>query len=235
MKIAICDDEVSDLKIIHSYCKKSSPDIPVKEFLSGKDLLAAFDADFYDLVFLDIEMGAPDGLTVGAELTRRAQKPVIIFTTHSLNYAVRGYGIALRYLPKPITYPVFQSTLRIALDTILPQKIWLQARGSQLHVSVAEILYFEVLKHQVTIHLNSGKSLLMRGSLSDIIDRMPHRGFVQPHKSYYINMEYIDYVTGQDIMMTNGDIIPIARGKKEQFLKSLSEYMKGSGLNEYLD
>lgn len=235
MKIAICDDESADLGLIQNYCRQYDPGIETAVFTSGEALLSAYKKEYYDLVFLDIEMEPLNGLELGAELMSCPQKPVIIFTTHSLNYALRGYGIALRYLPKPITYPVFQKAMEAALDIILPQKIWIRTNDAQLHISIREILYFEVLQHRVTVHLNCGDVIIMRGSLAEIIAHVPHRSFVQAHKSYFINMEYIDHVTGLDIVMTNGDIIPIARSRKDQFLRCLSKFMKGSHLNEALD
>lgn len=122
MKIAICDDERADLEQIVAYSKQYDSSNPVRGFSSGDSLLAAFQTDFYDLVFLDIEMAGTNGLTVGSRLMECGVKPIIIFTTQSLNYAVRGYGIALRYLIKPIDYETFAGIMRVVLDKVLPQK-----------------------------------------------------------------------------------------------------------------
>ena len=235
MKIAICDDETEDLKIIQSYCSKYNPTIPTGVFQSGEALLEAYKSSFYDLVFLDIEMGQMNGLEVGGKLINMPQKPVIVFTTHSLNYAVRGYGIAMRYLPKPITYDVFSNVMELALERILPKKISVLSNGEQVFIPISEILYFEILRHQLFVHLNSGEKLSLRGTLTELISQVSHRTFVQPHKSYYINMEYVDRLTKQNIVMTNGDLIPIGRSKKDNFQLRLSEYMKGNHLHEHLD
>lgn len=235
MKIAICDDETEDLKIIQSYCSKYNPTIPTGVFQSGEALLEAYKSSFYDLVFLDIEMGQMNGLEVGGKLINMPQKPVIVFTTHSLNYAVRGYGIAMRYLPKPITYDVFSNVMELALERILPKKISVLSNGEQVFIPISEILYFEILRHQLFVHLNSGEKLSMHGTLTELISQVSQRTFVQPHKSYYINMEYVDRLTKQNIVMTNGDLIPIGRSKKDYFQLRLSEYVKGNHLYEHLD
>ena len=67
-------------------------------------------------------MGQLNGLELGARLIRLSPKPVIVFTTQSLNYAVRGYGIAMRYLPKPITYDTFSDVMRLAMERIASSK-----------------------------------------------------------------------------------------------------------------
>lgn len=235
MKIAVCDDDESDLQLMLSYCRQYAPNTQTVAFRDGETLLAAFKSDFFDLVFLDIEMGHPDGLEVGSLLVNASHKPVIVFTTHSLNYAVRGYGIALRYLHKPISYDTFSDVMKLALEQILPQKIKLYSNGVQMVLSVQNILYFEALRHQLIAYLTDGKTITVRDTLTDTIDRVPHRAFVQPHKSYYINMDYIDCLTQQAITMTNGDVIPVGRSKKTEFLLRFNEYMRENSSNEYLD
>ena len=235
MKIAICDDERSDLELLKTYCKQFDPELPVSSFLSGEDLIEAFKADFFDLVFLDIEMGKLNGLEVGNQLIQLQPRPVIIFTTQSLNYAVRGYGIALRYLPKPISYETFCHVMRLALERILPYRLSICINGVQRFISITDIVYFEVLRHQLVIHLRNDEELSTRGSLAEMIAQIPIGCLSQPHKSYHINMEYVDKLTRQDIIMTNGDAIPIGRSRKETFQSQLLNYMKGNHLNEYLD
>lgn len=235
MKIAICDDDVADLKLMQSYCGRYDSTIPTTAFTSGEALLEAYGKDFYDLVFLDIEMGQLNGLELGARLIRLSPKPVIVFTTQSLNYAVRGYGIAMRYLPKPITYDTFSDVMKLAMEQILPQKISIFSNGTQMFMSINEIMYFEVLRHQLLIHLSSRENISIRGTLTEAISQVPHSIFAQPHKSYYINMEYVDHLTQQNITMTNGDLIPIGRSRKSDFHHRLSEYIKGKRLYEHMD
>lgn len=235
MKIAVCDDEAADRKLIQGYCSRYDPALPIAAFASGEALLEAYGKDFYDLVFLDIEMGQMNGLELGARLIRLSPKPVIVFTTQSLSYAVRGYGIAMRYLPKPITYDTFSDVMGLAMEQILPQKISIFSNGTQLFIPINEILYFEVLRHQLLIHLNSGENISMRGTLTEAIGQVPHSIFAQPHKSFYINLEYVDRLTQQDIIMTNGDLIPISRSRKNHFQLRLSEYMKGKRRYEHMD
>lgn len=234
MRIAICDDEYDDLLILKNYCSRYNPDFPVFEFTNGESLLDAFENNFYDLVFLDIEMGNLNGLEAGKELLQK-YKPVIVFTTHSLNYAVRGYGIAIKYLPKPISYDMFCAVMQLALDRILPYKVSFSINGCQKILATNEIMYFEVYKHQIVIHLQSGETINTRGSLSEIILKIPKGSYSQPHKSYYINLEYIDKVSRQEIVLTNGDTIPIGRGYKDEFNNNLISFMKGNHVNEYLD
>lgn len=228
MRIAICDDEQQDLDHILSYCTNYDPSLHVDTFSRGTELLSAFRHSFYDLVFLDIEMVEPNGLVVGEELIQRKPAPIIVFTTQSLNYAVRGYGIALRYLPKPVDYDTFTGVMRLAAEKILPQKISITYDGETLIIPVSDISYIEVIRHQVIFHFVSRATISVRGSLSEIMAQLPHSYFVQPHKSYCVNLDLIDRVSSQKITMTNGDTIPIGRSKRDDFQDQLNLFIKGN-------
>lgn len=228
MRIAICDDEKADAELIRDYCGRFDAGLPITLFSSGAELLRAFQNDYFDLVFLDIEMKEPNGLTVGGELVKRQPPPVIIFTTQSLNYAVRGYGIALRYLPKPIDYETFVGVMRLAADKILPKKFTIDRDGGQTVVSIADITYFEVIRHEIVFHLNDRQTISTRGSLSSFMDQLSRYCFAQPHKSYCVNMDHIDHISRQSIIMTNGETVPIGRSKSEDFQKQFNLYLRGA-------
>lgn len=227
MKIAICDDEYCDLSRIKEFCAKYDDKIPVYAFSKGRGLLQAFQREYYDLIFLDIEMEAPNGLVVGKELAAHDPPPIIIFTTHSLNYAIRGYGIALRYLLKPIDYATFSGVMYLAMGKIMSHKISISYNGNQLVLEVNSIFYVEVMQHQIVFHLKGGKTASYRGSLSEVKEHLPSHLFAQPHKSYIVNLDCIDHMDRQAIYLTNNCEIPLGRGHSESFHIAFNEYLRG--------
>lgn len=234
MKIAICDDNRIDLEILQQYCKKYNPDYEISLFDNGTDLLETFQKKYYDLVFLDIEMYGLNGIEVGQSLMAKLNKPVIIFTTCSVDYAIRGYGIAVRYLTKPISYNDFVVAMATALDYIAPKKLSICDKGTQMLLLVNDILYLEMFQHKVTIHLLNKNNIEVRGTLSEFIEQLSTSRFAQPHKSYLVNLDYIDKLNKQEIIMTNGDIIPIGRSKNLPFHECLHKFLKGNNY-EYSD
>jgi DNA-binding LytR/AlgR family response regulator len=228
MKIALCDDDLGDLSTLGEYCQQYNPNLSVENFLSAKHLLMAFEERFYDIVFLDIEMDPPNGYEVAVQLMKQQQKPLIIFTTQTLNYAVRGYGIAFRYLPKPITYEQFANTLQLAMRIAAPQKIHIPYHGGEKIVSVAHIVYIEVLRHQILIHLDSNEILESRGTLIELIDQISDAYFFQPHKSYCVNLDYLDRIESNQIILTTGTELPLSRSKKRSFSTQVKNYLRGT-------
>lgn len=228
MKIALCDDSPGDLQLMLEYCKQYAPSLPVYTFSSGKALMAAFSSAFYDLVFLDIEMEPPNGYDTALKLRTMARKPEIVFTTKNLNYSIRGYGVALRYLPKPISYDLFVRTLHQALQILVPPKLTIPYQGTQKIVQISDIIYIEVIRHQVIFHMANGSTLDFRGSLKDIMEQIESSWFVQCHKSFCVNLNHIDRISSQYIIMVTQDNVPIGRNKKENFEKRLQEFLRGS-------
>ena len=232
MNIAICDDNNNDIKILYQHCKKYNPDYEISIFNNGVELLESFKKKYFDLIFLDIEMCGLNGIEVGQSLMSKSNHPVIIFTTCSIDYAIRGYGIAIKYLTKPISYSDFIGAMESALEYIAPKKLSICDKGTQMLLLVNDILYFEIFQHQIVIHLENRDNIKIRGTLSEFIEQLPANKFAQPHKSYLVNLDYIDRLNKQEIIMTNGDLIPIGRSKSISFLERLHYFMKGEN-HEY--
>ena len=96
MKIAVCDDEQHDLDLLCALIHQYNSAFDLTAFHRADALLDAFQADFFDLVFLDIEMEAPNGFEAAELLMSRPEKPLIVFVTNSSAYTLRGYGVAFR-------------------------------------------------------------------------------------------------------------------------------------------
>lgn len=227
MKIAICDDETVDCNLLDSYCKQYNPAFDVTLFFSASDLYEAFQKTFFDLIFLDIEMQRPNGYEIAEKLILLETKPIIIFVTKTLNYAVRGYGIAYKYLPKPISYHLFSQTLEEVLPRLLPKRIVIPYEDNEKILSTNDILYFEVYNHEITFQLHSAEPITTKGTLAYYINMISTTTFVQIHKSYCVNLHYIDRIDKQYVFMTNGDKLIIGRKYKNDFHRCLRNFLKG--------
>lgn len=233
MKIAICDDNRIDLEILQQYCKKYNPGYEISLFDNGADLLETFQKKSFDIVFLDIEMCGLNGIEVGQSLVSKTNSPVIIFTTCSIDYAIRGYGIAVKYLTKPVLYEDFITAMAVALEYTAPKKLSICDKGTQMLLLVNDILYLEMFQHHIVIHLVNKDNIEIRGTLSEFIEELPANKFAQPHKSYLVNLDYIDKLNKQEIIMTNGDLIPIGRSKCSSFQECLHKFLKGNNNEHY--
>lgn len=119
MNIAICDDYIQDLQLLQEYCEMYNSGYTITTFSSAHKLYHACKTVNYDIILLDIEMDSPNGYEIAKKLKSDNYKALIIFTTNSLDYAIRGYGVAFRYLTKPISYKYFCETIKSAENLII--------------------------------------------------------------------------------------------------------------------
>ena len=94
-KIAICDDLATDRKYLSSLCERWSRHncyrIQISEFTSAENFLFHYaEKKDFDILLLDIEMGAMDGVTMARKLRQDNQTVQIIFITGYADYISDG-------------------------------------------------------------------------------------------------------------------------------------------------
>ena len=228
MKIAICDDCPSDLRIMEDYVKQYHHTYDYYLFASGQALLNACNQTVFDIIFLDIEMDAPTGYEVGKYLHEQGVHSLIIFTTNTLDYAVRGYGIAFRYLPKPVSVQMFTNVMKLCEEHFLPRSIELMSNHQKVMLDTNHLVYFEALSHFVAFHLDNGQIVKAPGNLSEYKDKLMTDSFVQIHKSYCINLNYLSSTRKNTVILDNNIELSIGRSKKEEFFQRLQAFMRSN-------
>lgn len=225
ISIAICDDEQEELDLIHSmvmsYGKKKK--LSIEKFLSA-DMLLKCPSCTWDIVFMDIEMQPPTGFEAASILSKHKPKPLIIFVTKSSAYTTRGYGIAFRYLVKPINFTEFTDAMDSACEELAANRFSFRIDNSLFSIPLTEIYYLESFGHLAIIH-TADKEYRIRASLMDLLDQLPQNRIGAPHKSYLVNMEYINKATATEIVLTNGVHIPISRRKRQEFNEAFFRYL----------
>jgi two-component SAPR family response regulator len=116
IKAIAIDDEPLALKIVESFCGKLEDVELMKTFTSQEQALSYMENYPVDLLFLDIQMPAKDGITFYKHLEH---KPPVIFTTAYGSYAVEGFNVAaVDYLVKPFSFERFEKACDKARKTL---------------------------------------------------------------------------------------------------------------------
>lgn len=106
LKIAICDDEKSQLNslknILSIHLDLKGIDYKIYEFNSGESLIDSITKEHYDIIFSDIEMGNLDGIETARNIRLYNKKSIIIFVTAYADFVFQGYEVkAFNYILKP--------------------------------------------------------------------------------------------------------------------------------------
>ena len=226
LRIGICDDESEDLVYSLDLVKKydRAQQFAVSTFLRASDLLEAAKNVPFDIVLLDIEMPSPNGFEAAQQLIKSNEPPSIIFTTKSNAYAVKGYGIAIRYLQKPITYDAISEAFDVAIAEANAHRLTIQVDNAIHAIRLRDVQYIEVFGHYAIIHTEK-EAYRYRSSLKEIIGRLPRGYFSICHKSYVVNMEHIKSATSTEIVLDSGAVIPIGRTKAQEFNQAFYRFL----------
>ena len=231
-KIAICDDVEVERFVLKRqlmvYFQKNGGEAQIQEYESGESLLADVEDGYLwpDLIFLDIYMGALNGMDTARKLRKLGVKAPIVFLTASPDFALESYEVeASGYLLKPAEEEQTTALLHRLLKPGLRKRISVKCRRQYRYPFVDEILYLESDRHTVTLHMLDGSEIETTEKLGDLEKQIDDPCFCRYHQSYLVNMEHITDVQ-EDFILRNGDQVPIrVRGRKD-VLDSYNDYFE---------
>ncbi len=228
MRIAICDDEEKDLQALKEAVNAFdlSGAIEVCAFSSATALFSSGLKKPFDIAILDIEMPPPNGYAIAEKLVQGDPSPIIIFLTNSMEYTIRGYGIAFRYLIKPINQTKLNTALSAAVKEASAKRFVFSVDGSSHVIRMDDIYYFEVFNHHTILH-TMDQAFTFRATLKEIMLELPVGYFGSPHQSYIINFNHVKTSMTKAIHLTNGAIIPVSRRKQQDFDNQFRMYLRG--------
>ncbi len=231
--IEIVEDDAADLAhlvdCLRQYEREKGESFSIQTFSHPSDFFAAHRSDC-DLVFLDIELPAINGVDVARQLREMDSVVTLIFITNMEQYAIRGYEVdALDFVVKPIHYYRFSSMMRKALRAIArrgEKEIILQSSGAIVRLRASQIYYVEIRDHLLIYHTDQGRFELW-GKLSDVESELGGYHFVRCSNSHLVNLRHVISVEGGSVNVA-GNILPISQRRRKAFYASVTNYLNGS-------
>ena len=216
-KIAICDDSDADrqyvLNMVNAWAAQTSHVVHTDTFSSAENFLFHYsEENDYDILLLDIEMEAMDGVTMAKQLRKSNDTVQIVFITGYSDYISEGYEVAaLHYLMKPVKEEKLCSVLDRAAEKLARNEkvLNLESGGGMVRVPVYQIRYADVFGNYVTIHASSDVTVKM--TLGELEKQLDER-FYRAGRSCVVNLTQISRVTRTEIKLSDGTAIPLPRG-----------------------
>ena len=234
IKIAFCDDEMEVLhqmnELLDRYRVERNEDITYAAFQSPFELLTEIEKGIRpDILFLDVVMPGQNGMDVAKEIRQYDTNMKIIFLTSSPEFAVESYSVgAYFYQLKPIWEESFFRLMDAVLAECEKKKknsLILRSKDGITRIDLQQLEYCEVLGRKLLFHLEDGAVLESAGSLDDLAGQlMQYSNFFRPHRSFLVNMEYIQNISSRSIKMVNDAEIPIPHGKCSEIKNTYMEY-----------
>lgn len=234
IKIAFCDDDMEVLhqmnELLDRYRVEWNEDITYAAFQSPFELLTEIEKGIRpDILFLDVVMPGQNGMDVAKEIRQYDTNMKIIFLTSSPEFAVESYSVgAYFYQLKPIWEESFFRLMDAVLAECEKKKknsLILRSKDGITRINLQQLEYCEVLGRKLLFHLEDGAVLESAGSLDDLAGQlMQYSNFFRPHRSFLVNMEYIQNISSRSIKMVNDAEIPIPHGKCSEIKNTYMEY-----------
>lgn len=219
-KVAICDDSDADrryiMNMVRSWASAAGHEVQIDGFPSAESFLFRYAGESdYDILLLDIEMGAMDGVTMAKELRKSNDTVQIIFITGYSDYISEGYEVAaLHYLMKPVNEEKLCLVLDRAAEKLAKNERILnfEVSGEMVRVPIYQIRYADVLGNYVTVHAQTDVTVKM--TLGELEKQLDER-FYRVGRSALVNLTQISRVTRAEIRLNDGTAIPLPRGAYE--------------------
>jgi DNA-binding LytR/AlgR family response regulator len=230
MRTAVCDDEKEQAAEIAGYIRGYPVPCTVRLYGSAADLLEDYRTGVrHDLIFLDIRMDGLDGFSAASLLRTEFpdNPPLIVFLTVTSEYAVRGYGLAWRYIQKPASGEDIRRTLEQAYAEIEKHSIFVETTDGLLQIGIDDIICVEAYYGTVRIYTPNG-IVSVKSKYSRISGMLPETRFFGLHRSYTVNFSHIGWF-GEDkneVTLVGGKQIPLSRRKRQAFLAAFENFLR---------
>ena len=228
-RVAIVDDSTTDaefvLGILNSWAEQRQANIQAEVFPSAEAFLFRYAEDKeWDILLLDIEMGAMDGVTMAKRVRQSNEAVQIVFITGYSDYIAEGYEVAaLHYLMKPVNREKLLTVLDRAMEKRKQEErcLNLEAYGEMVRIPFYEIRYLNVHQNYVTVH---GKAdYTVKRTLGDFEKELDDR-FCRVGRGMILNLKYIQRVTKTDVRLSDGTVLPLPRGAYEPLNRAIIQH-----------
>lgn len=237
VKIAICDDEKiyrDDLiKKTDIYFRTTGIDVVYFEFSDGNDLMNS-SIDF-DLIFIDHKMKNINGLETVSHLRARGNDTHVIFVSSYKDIVFDSMIVkAFRFLIKPVS----EDKLREALDSFLSEtvkcpSVIVHDESSLAVCNIKEntIIYAQA-ENVYTKIFTQNNTYVFRNTLSKFEEELKSSFFFRVHRSYIVNLSYIESFSKTDILLSTQEKVPISKKRYKPFREDFFEFVKKESINK---
>lgn len=228
-KIAICDDEQTQLELIASavsaWSTRNSYTCDVTMFTSAEAFLFEYeDNKAYDILLLDVEMKSISGIELAKRIRKDNGSVEIIFISSHFEFIGEGYDVdALHYLIKPISDDKLIQVLNKAAEklSVEPPSVIISCDGETVKLFESDILYVEAFLHYIMIRTRDN-AYKIKESISAFEQKLSD-DFYRIHRSYLVSLKHITKISRTSVNIGKTEL-PLSRGKYDDINRAFIEH-----------
>ncbi len=231
MNVIICDQDKSFVsylyKLLLSYplVGKIEPEI----YYSSDLMLLHFIPDKYDVIFMEIDLDNRDGIQVAEAIRRMDKTCKIVYITNNLKKCCEAYRVmAFRYIIKSYELQKMEEGILEVLDRMKEKKmvsITASYQGVKKKIPVDKIIYIKS-DHREVVVCTKNITLQYYETMQNLMEELGDMYFVQPHRSYLVNLKYVKGVISEYIILKeNEKRIPVSKARNQEVIESFIDYL----------
>ena len=198
MNIAIIDDERPARMELRFLLVSIFENAQFYEAESAKSALNLLDENFFQIIFLDIDLGDMNGTVLASHIREKQPQAGIVFVTAYQDYAVKAFDLdAVDYVLKPFDLNrIRKVAAKLQLQGYTEShethldKIAIPAGDRIMLIDISDIVYIEASLRICIIHTTS-HVFEENITLNRLLERLNGRQFYRIHKSYVVNLKYV--------------------------------------------
>ncbi len=224
MNLIICDGELACTEALRqavsawAEAHKVGDAITVTVFHTGEELMEGFESGLQmDALFINLQFrNEGSGMRMIKYIRLLNPAVLIVFITGGNEDDYEGYaGDVLRFIRKPVS----QADIHECMEIIWHQYCMVQhdfviieTQTQVLRLPADSILYVEALGHMASIKTTDQiGEYTVRKPFHEVHTLLPPEYFARCHRSYIVNLHYARRFTRQEILLANGERIPVGR------------------------
>ncbi|XMB67311.1 LytTR family DNA-binding domain-containing protein [Mycoplasmatota bacterium zrk1] len=237
MRICLVDDDLTQLDylkvIIEKWANKYNTNTDINFYQSAEEMLFENNESYpFDMIILDIQMGKINGIQLAKKIRETDKSVIIAFISGMADYVFVGYEVqAIRYILKPIKDEKVYELLDYANTHIVKENEYLilSVSGEKKKINYDDIVYFESMGHYIILHLEN-KEYDYKYKMSDLCLELSESEFIRTHRSYVVNLNYIEKITKNECQLINNIKVPLSRNSYKEVNEKFINYYKGKGV-----
>lgn len=245
IRCLIVDDELPAREELKYILSKTNKVKIVGEAKHGLDALRQCRKLEPDLIILDIQMPQMSGIEVAREILKDEHIPMIIFVTAYDKFAIEAFEVnAIDYLLKPISegrllnridkvYSMRRQEEILSMEKLnklineiksssSTSRIAVYHKNRLIPIDTKDIIYITI-ENKNTIIVTTNGRFESNNSLSNIYNKLNSNEFYRTHKSYILNLNFIESIepwfnSTYNINLKNSkEVVPVSRNYAKDF------------------
>lgn len=206
-------------------------ELAVTRFRSAAELDAYLATGAHiDILVMDIELGPdePNGVELVQERFPPGCGTQVIYTTGYIEYCTRVYRTKhLYFLAKPYEEQDFDDALDQALAVLAVEMFRpfnVRSDGKVVSLLPRQISYIESDRRKLRIHMGD-RVVETYATIAEISEKLPDV-FVQCHKSFLVNMDYIAEFGSGTLLLRTGESVPVSQKRRKDVREEFLTYIR---------